>query len=612
MILDTTLRLGYLEQSFEDYDNSILQTTLKTEDVTSAKHVTPRNRSSSRPHSGKSEGGSLGSARSTSRSRKSSKDAGQTVAKPERSSSRQSRKAHLPPEPVLAARRSPSKDGGYTRNMAPVAKESMEVKEKRESKQLKDEKEIPDEPSSPQLEWSHRPNRIIQKEGSVVYQVSTASKDNSEREHRPYLVRTTRIEPLSPAGAGRPPMPSKKREQIVVTEKDLQRCGGDLNKLRECNIVREPWEKPPSPEKLELSFKSAFDLKCREGADMRNPWEGKDNPDDSKEMNVADLVLNQVWVKALSPRKLEKAEDEDDEKKSPVLRKDGSVSPPNERAHRSASASTRASSADPGLQTGDGYLNGREERRVRRRDSHRNLPPPMAVTALPAVEVSRRRSSRGRASSKRSSSSGPIPDSVQRAMKFTSPIKPLTFDEPEEARAPPPADQWSSRAREASKFLTYARNNGDTRAVWLSLDHESGEIETYERAAGSRLESAMLAGRSSVPLAGTGDGFDGTIVTLGRGAEPHRLRCVDGSHREVRRYEVTAYSYEMWIRLLGPRQGQDQWRFAGETDTEVEEKHVKLYGTELVAPPSPSLPPVGKNHQNYFINAAAEWAELGY
>jgi len=152
----------------------------------------------------------------------------------------------------------------------------MEVKENRESKRLKDEKEIPDEPSSPQLEWSHRPNRIIQKEGSVVYQVSTASKDNSEREHRPYLVRTTRIEPISPAGAGRPPMPSKKREQIVVTEKDLQRCGGDLNKLRECNIVREPWEKPSSPEKqLELSFKSAFDLKCREGADMRDPWVGK-------------------------------------------------------------------------------------------------------------------------------------------------------------------------------------------------------------------------------------------------------------------------------------------------------------------------------------------------
>lgn len=59
---------------------------------------------------------------------------------------------------------------------------------------------------------------------------------------------------------------------------------------------------------------------------------------------------------------------------------------------------------------------------------------------------------------------------------------------------------------------------------------------------------------------------------------------------------------EMSIQVVGPP-AERAWRFAGEQET-GEQRLVTLLGTELVAPPSPSLPPVSRSRPTYFINVA--------
>ena len=119
------------------------------------------------------------------------------------------------------------------------------------------------------LDWTHVPHKEIHNDGPVMYSVSTPAT-NGPRSHQPHLVRTTRIEPTA-YSKRRPPIPPKReipREQITVTEKDLMRCGSDLKKLRECQIVQqEPVERTlpaplPPPTPLELSFKSNLLLPC--------------------------------------------------------------------------------------------------------------------------------------------------------------------------------------------------------------------------------------------------------------------------------------------------------------------------------------------------------------
>lgn len=504
-------------------------------------------------------------------------------------------------------RRSNSKEAGYSSSRRSSSKEP-----KSDGYDLSAVQAAPPvAPSVPPLEWTRKPVRVVERVGNSLHQVSTPQP--GPREHKTHLVRTTRIEPISPDTSGRPPVPGKKREQIVVTEKDLQRCGGDLKKLRECAIAtpetRER-EVTARPKQLELSFKSAFDQMCREGHDDRDPWEGMENPDENKKINEQDLVLNQVWFKALSPKKQEHEEDDAAAGEEAQSAKPGSpdsgASPPQTR--RSASASTRASSADP---SSAGIA---EERRVSsRRSSSRPLPPPLsagtAATAAAALTTAagraKRNSSRGRGNSKRASSHGPSSEHAhmqQRTMRFASPIKPLVDDEDEAPKTP-------AALREERKFVEHAKKCGEVRAVWLCVNSQTGEVEVYDRNVGTRLESAFLSGRNSVPMAGFGGDFEGAIVML---ADSHskkrsRLRRIDGSEHEVSRAEVTAYSYSMSVRLVGPGHGARNWRFAHEQE-EALERNLQLFGTELVAPPSPSLPPVSHNRQPvHFINACADW-----
>lgn len=465
----------------------------------------------------------------------------------------------------------------------------------------------------PPLEWTKKPVRVIERVGNSIHQVSTAQP--GPREHKTHLVRTTRIEPISPDTSGRPPIPGKKTEKIVVTEKDLQRCGGDLKKLRECAIATpEQHEVTTRPKQLELSFKSAFDQMCREGHDERDPWESVENPEENKKMNDMDIVLNQVWFKALSPKKKEREDDDEAQAAKPgspgvQAAKPGSPDTSSPlQTRRSASASTRASSADPSA------THVAEERRVSsRRSSSRPLPPPLsggtaavaAAALATAAARAKRNTSRGRGNAKRASSHGPASDQAhmqQRTMRFASPIKPLVDDEDDMPKTP-------AALREERKFVEHAKKCGELRAVWLCVDSQTGEVEVYDRNVGARLESAFLSGRNSVPMAGFGGDFEGAIVMLGdcHSKRRSRLRRMNGTEHEVCRAEVTAYSYSMSVRLVGPGHGARDWRFAGEGEEAIE-RNLQLFGTELVAPPSPTLPPVGSNRQPvHFINACADW-----
>eukprot|EP00933_Yihiella_yeosuensis_P079632 TRINITY_DN9282_c0_g1_i1.p1 TRINITY_DN9282_c0_g1~~TRINITY_DN9282_c0_g1_i1.p1 ORF type:complete len:714 (-),score=117.53 TRINITY_DN9282_c0_g1_i1:217-2358(-) len=507
----------------------------------------------------------------------------------------------------------------------------------------------PDDPlaQSPELEWTKRPNVNSHKEGNVIYQVTTASNQDGQRMHNPYLVRTVRIEPASPPvpGNGKPPVPGKKREQIVVTEKDLKRCGGDLRKLREVAIPQPISEDSVVVEErkpLELSFKSAFDQRCRQGGvDSRDPWKDVDNPEEARNFNEQDLVLNQVWIQAMQPRKITKEEEvhsspggKSQASMSPQMGTGyDSTSPPN--ARRSCSVSTRASSADPyagytvatwssmaQARDADGYP--LEVGRVSRR--YRHLPPRRAnsfsekgargeATMLPSVGLLPEKQGNRRRSTSRGRHGDPSTHNKPVTMRHPSPIQPIDFEEESEAKLK--EQSAVTIARDKAKFYASAQKRGDMRTVWGSIDPETGEVECYQRDVGTRLESAYVSGRGSVPLAGLGEDFEGAIVTFGlRGAkEVSRIKTLDGAERDVFRVEVPAYSLEMKLNIIEPQslfQGET-WKLATSKDDkreELVERKIELFGTELVAPPSPSLPTVSAARQpTYFLNAGADWGQ---
>lgn len=529
MLLNSTLRLGYLEGA-KDVDPK-LQSTLKldrpstgtrrpsssTQDRRPSIRVEERRPSTSIPP---------GSQKSPGQgSRKNSKDRSQRLI---------------------------SQDPGRDRPPGPLSREVSKNKETWQS-----------------LEWTYQPQKEVQKEGSVVYTVSTPATAGP-RAHQPHLVRTTRIEPAA-YSKKRPPIPPKKeqREQITVIEKDLLRCGSDLKKLRECNIVEQnvpertlPAPLPPQPP-LDLSFKSKFALDCREGADMRDPWKDLKHPDEDRVLTVEDLVLNQVYIKALLPRKIEF-----DEANSPENGRGRKTT----KLRRSLSASTRASSAD-GRQTWP-------EEGARKWST-------------------KRASSLGRADSF---------DDEMPILRLGS-IQPISTETPRSHRE----DETPEAKRAARAFLQGAHKRGEMRAVWMALDRNTGAVQLYQQDAGTRLEAAFRSGRSSVPLAGLSPELEGAIVTFEKDDRTDKtldvsgkVRQVDGTQAEVRRFEVTAYSYEMSVQVVGPSQGERSWRFACRGD-QAEDRLVPLLGTELVSPPSPTLPPVSRTRPTYFINEGAHW-----
>lgn len=104
-------------------------------------------------------------------------------------------------------------------------------------------------------------------------------------------------------------------EQIVVHEQDFRRCGGNLNKLRQCQVP--PWQEPPK----RLSKKEEFEQACRSHMEVRDPWQGLENPERTREVYESDITVNQIWV-------------------------DGSVVNPNELPEEEAGPPKRAQSVD--------------------------------------------------------------------------------------------------------------------------------------------------------------------------------------------------------------------------------------------------------------------------
>lgn len=188
-------------------------------------------------------------------------------------------------------------------------------------------------------------------------------------------------------------------------------------------------------------------------------------------------------------------------------------------------------------------------------------------------------------------------------------IQPISTETPRSHRE----DETPEAKRAARAFLQGAHKRGEMRAVWMALDRNTGAVELYQQDAGTRLEAAFRSGRSSVPLAGLSPELEGAIVTFEKDDRTDKtldvsgkVRQVDGTQAEVRRFEVTAYSYEMSVQVVGPSQGERSWRFACRGD-QAEDRLVPLLGTELVSPPSPTLPPVSRTRPTYFINEGAHW-----
>ena len=327
MLLNSTMKLGYLEGSKLDDLGMHVESrrpTLKLDEKGFEVPVPRPGRTPSRPGSNQSQGGQ----RKDPLYRTGSKDRPVSQGRVSLKGTRDGKQMQ----------RSLSRDLAHTRDGS-----------------LNQPGVVEASPTWQPLEWTRPPQKDVRREGASVYSVSTPATQGS-REHQPHLVRTTRIEPAAKGYANkRPPVPPKKVEQITVTEKDLRRCGSDLQKLRECSIAApaktvEDVPKPSlieEPRRFELSFKSNFAKICREGADPRDPWEGLGHPDELRELTVEDLVLNQVlqlffmlcslccfdrqvYIHALSPRKIEfEASNSPDQGRKPKLL-------------RSASASTRA------------------------------------------------------------------------------------------------------------------------------------------------------------------------------------------------------------------------------------------------------------------------------
>merc|ERR1712151_1103080 len=81
-----------------------------------------------------------------------------------------------------------------------------------------------------------------------------------------------------------------------IGEADFRRHAEDIKKLLECQIPP-----PICPAKPELS---PFEKRCRSQAEIRDPWRDIQNPEKSRQLNEADLVINQVLPRSPANSKL--------------------------------------------------------------------------------------------------------------------------------------------------------------------------------------------------------------------------------------------------------------------------------------------------------------------
>mmetsp|Transcript_23035 Transcript_23035/g.57307 ORF Transcript_23035/g.57307 Transcript_23035/m.57307 type:complete len:321 (-) Transcript_23035:55-1017(-) len=80
---------------------------------------------------------------------------------------------------------------------------------------------------------------------------------------------------------------------ITVTERDFRQFGDDISELRRRRLAAPAAQRRGEQE---LSPRSAFDLRCRVPAELRDPWADLPNPEEKREISELDRVLNEVWV----------------------------------------------------------------------------------------------------------------------------------------------------------------------------------------------------------------------------------------------------------------------------------------------------------------------------
>lgn len=455
----------------------------------------------------------------------------------------------------------------------------------------------------------------------IVEEQEMSSRPGSRPSQKPpaYLKAPFRLEPTDSMAATYSTGSNGKMREIVVRESDLRKYGNDIRKLNKAQV------RPPSPgsvsvaTNLDMSFKSAFALRCRDGSELRDPWQGMKNPEFSREQSEQDLVLNQVWINAMPARKklydLEVAVDEagpfGTPRSPPRLDADMVPSPP---SASSAGATTR--------------------RRTRRttltacNNCHHRSCPSCAMKAgqgYPAVGSDRpwaRGTAMGRS---RTVGSASPRDQKLKKTPVESRIKNIedvfgAEDDEAESLFGSMAVRAATKMQKANirKISDRLYYDEIPRAAWLAINPETGDVTFYHRDVAQRLESAYRTGRQSVPLEGLGQDVDGTIVTFpaekagGRALET----SLKGKCRELVRMGVPGTTRDLLVATV--REG-GVWRFASEGDREhairsaaeedepeedfkYQEKKMALTGQEIVMPENNKLPPVNRNQRVYYIN----------
>mmetsp|Transcript_60882 Transcript_60882/g.132069 ORF Transcript_60882/g.132069 Transcript_60882/m.132069 type:complete len:602 (-) Transcript_60882:47-1852(-) len=186
----------------------------------------------------------------------------------------------------------------------------------------------------PPLEWAGTPKMQKTKEGNACCRITTAAPQwslNLNLNLRPpRIMRTVEIEP---ADHPKSKETASKHRVITVSEHDLQRFGRDVGKLRECQVemtrpASEPEKELGTPQ-MQLSFKSAFKMKCSAETELRDPWRGQANPEFTRAPSELDRFINQVWSPDLTVTDAWPARDragwafDDDGGRLPLLRRLG-------------------------------------------------------------------------------------------------------------------------------------------------------------------------------------------------------------------------------------------------------------------------------------------------
>jgi len=307
--------------------------------------------------------------------------------------------------------------------------------------------------------------------------------------------------------------------------------------------------------------------------------------------------LNQVWI--MSPKKLSF--------EGSAAAKDND-SPPS--ARRSMSGSTRASSVDLPASG----LSGREGRRRISKGS--SFPVTRSESrSRPTSGTKSRSGSKGNErpdpGPKVQFGSAPTPPKDSKVKNRIQPLESPRNDGDSEDDS-----IGSVLVREATRMQRHfthkideTRHCGGGHSAWMTLDRKSGEVHLYPKEAASRVEVAYRHGRTSVPLAGVGDPFEGVIVQLSNSEEGSKPveRTWDGEESDMRRLEVQVYMTDAVMHVF---QQDGDWHFAeGPVPGVTEERHVQLSRHEVVAPPSPTLPPVNPDRRpQCFLNPGADWA----